>query len=104
MKPTKLAVAGLLMLSLTASRSFADGPLTTQDFENGNVTMEQAADGQLQEFLADLQSRRDYDAECHNGNAGPDADYLNGWITKTTDELKARGFTFDDKGKPTPPI
>jgi hypothetical protein len=103
MKPSRLAAAAVVVLLwLTATRSFADGPLKTEDFENGNITMEQASDGQLQEFLADLQARRDYDAECHNGNAGPDADYLNGWIAKTTDELKARGFTFDDKGKPTP--
>jgi hypothetical protein len=99
MQKSKLLAAGAILLCLTG-RVHAGDLLKTEDFEAGKITMADASDDALQDFLADIQTRRDYDEQCHNGNPGPDSDFLNDWIDKTITELESRGFKFDDAGKP----
>jgi hypothetical protein len=79
--------------------------LTTQDFESGRCVLSTVSSAFLEPFLQDLHRRKDYDAACHNGNPGPDADYLSGWIDMVTRELLARGYFFDTTGnlhRPSP--
>jgi hypothetical protein len=99
MRKSRLLVAGAILLSL-AGRARADDLLTTEDFDAGKITMADASDDALKGFLADLQTRRNYDEDCHNGNPGPDADFLNSWIDKTMTELESRGYKIDDAGNP----
>jgi hypothetical protein len=73
--------------------------LTTQDFESGQCVLSTVSSASLEHFLQDLHRRKDYDAACHDGNPGPDADYLSGWIEMVTSELLARGYFFDTTGK-----
>jgi hypothetical protein len=66
--------------------------LRTEDFESGATQMSQASTTQLEDFLRDLNRRKDFDFASHGGVAGPNADYLANWVTQVTNELIARGY------------
>jgi hypothetical protein len=73
-------------------------PLTAQQFESGESKMMDVPALALESFLFDLRQRRDYDLSQHNGQPGPDAEYLNRWIDTTNIELARRGYATDADG------
>jgi hypothetical protein len=72
--------------------------LATEQFDNGPLQLSDCISTDLEAFLQDLNQRKDYDASQHNGQPGPDAPHLSGWVDKVTTELKSRGYYFDDAG------
>jgi hypothetical protein len=72
--------------------------LHTQDIENGVVQLNVIDSLRIEDFLRDLNHRKDYDAQCHNGQLGPDGPYLGAWVDRVTHELLARGYYFDAGG------
>jgi hypothetical protein len=72
--------------------------LATEQFDNGQLQLSDCISTDLEAFLQDLNQRKDYDASQHNGQPGPDAPHLSGWVDKVTTELKSRGYYFDDAG------
>jgi hypothetical protein len=98
-----LVVTGCLALAsigCAASQSgTAQGPvLRTQQFESGELSLATVESCQLETFLQDLNRRKDFDMKCHDGKVGPDGEYLAKWVRSVTDELLARGYSFDHQG------
>ena len=82
----------------SAAKARADRLLRTEDFESGGMQLSQASAPQLEDFLRDLNRRKDFDFSAHGGQAGPNADYLADWVTRVTNELIARGYWYDARG------
>ena len=83
----------------TEGRAEGQPVLKTQQFENGELQLAKVDAQRLEEFLRDLNRRRDYDLSQHNGKPGPDHDYLTRWRDDVTDELLDRGYYFDKRGE-----
>jgi hypothetical protein len=94
-----MLLIGVVVLGGVSS-SLADDPRTprVEQFESGVIRIQDVSDFGLELFLQDLNRRRDYDAACHGGFAGPDAAYLTAWLGRVTTELAARGYTLDHAG------
>jgi hypothetical protein len=73
--------------------------LRTEDFESDRIQMSQVSTSQLEDFLRDLNRRKDFDFASHGGVAGPNADYLANWVTQVTNELIARGHWYGTDGQ-----
>lgn len=73
--------------------------LRTEDFESGAVQFSDCDAHQLEVFLRDLNRRKDFDFQTHDGQAGPNSDYLANWVTRVTNELIARGYFVDENGQ-----
>jgi hypothetical protein len=73
-------------------------PLTTQRFENGSVHWADVSPAQIEDFLRDLNQRRDYDFSQHNEQPGPNHEFLTSWITQAVQQLISRGYTVDAIG------
>jgi len=72
--------------------------LRTEDFESGAMQLGQASTPRLEDFLRDLNRRKDFDFSSHGGQAGPNADYLATWVTRVTNELISRGYWYNANG------
>src|SRR5581483_4533525 len=72
--------------------------LTTEEVESGQVKLQETSAGRLEDFLQDLNRRKDYDYSQHDGQPGPDAEYLWKWVQTTMKELESRGYTTSDSG------
>jgi len=98
--PCTIALASsTTMPSDTASVAASTGRLLrTEDFESGSMQLGQASTPQLEDFLRDLNRRKDFDFSSHGGQAGPNADYLAGWVTRVTNELISRGYWYNAHG------
>ncbi len=103
-KPLLYVVTGCLAIAsfgcaASESGSTAQGPvLRTQQFESGELSLATAESCQLETFLQDLNRRKDYDVQCHDGKYGPDGEYLAKWVRTVSEELVARGYSFDRQG------
>lgn len=73
--------------------------VTAEQFENNELKMADVSSVQLEEFLRDLNHRRDYDYSQHDGEPGPNHEYLTRWLRRVLDELKGRGYYFDAAGE-----
>jgi hypothetical protein len=105
--------SGFVSLIMAASTMFGTGAsssattadegsspiLRTQDFESGQKEMAKVPSTALELFLQDLNRRKDWDYAMHNGQPGPDAQYLFTWVGRTTGELVQRGYYFDAAGE-----
>jgi hypothetical protein len=65
--------------------------LRVEQFESGELRLQDVDKDRLEEFLQDLIRRRDYDRSQHEGQAGPDGPFLSAWISKVMQELARRG-------------
>ena len=78
--------------------SLVPPPIKTQQFEGGELSIEEVDSGKLEAFLRDLCLRRNHDRAQNGGGDGPDAQYLTEWIDRATQELLRRGYTLDSGG------
>lgn len=72
--------------------------LTAEEVESGQVNLQDVSAERLEAFLQDLNRRKDYDYSQHDGQPGPDAEYLWKWVQRTMKELQSRGYSSDDAG------
>lgn len=100
----KLAICAAMAIS-TGAQATDEQPetrpatLRTEQFENNELKMGTVCSGQLEDFLRDLNRRRDYDYSQHDEQPGPNNEYLSRWIHCVIDELKRRGYYFDSEGE-----
>ena len=106
MKTAVLAVS--LAAMMIGASGCAQGPtaqspaneppvLRTQPFESGEMVLEGIPSPELERFIKDLCTRRDYSLACNDGKADNDSKYLAEWIDKVVKVLVSRGYRIDEE-------